>query len=227
MDKPKTFSAPLELLRSRLNWVIVRIPFDVRKAWTIRGRLKVKGEINGFSFRTSLFATRDRGHFLLINKRMQRGAKAVLGSIAKIRLEPDTEERTVSVPPELNRVLAEDRSLVRWFDKLNYSTRKWIVDSVTDPKSHEARQRRAEQVAEQLLSTMEAERELPPILRRAFADNPLAAKGWDLMTAVQRRSLLLAIFYYRNPDARARRLEKVLEQAAQVAENKRNSSRIP
>ncbi len=222
MDKPKTFSAPLELLRSRLNWVIVRIPFDVRKTWTIRGRLKVKGQINGFPFRTSLFATRDGGHFLLINKRMQRGAGAVLGSIAKIRLEPDTEERAVTIPPELKRVLAEDRSLVPWFDKLNYSTRKWIIEWVTDPKGHDARQRRAEQVAEQLMSTMEAERELPPILRRAFADNPRAAKGWDLMTAVQRRGLLLAIFYYRNPDARARRIEKVLDFSSQVAEKKAN-----
>jgi uncharacterized protein YdeI (YjbR/CyaY-like superfamily) len=224
MSKPaaKSFSAPLELLRSRLNWVIVRIPFDVRKAWTVRGRLKVKGEINGFPFRTSLFATPDRGHFLLINKRMQRGAKAVVGSIAKIRLEPDTDERTVTVPPELKRVLAEDRALVRWFDQLNYSTRKWITDWVTDPKGHEARQRRAEQVAEQLMSTMEAEREIPPMLRLAFAKNPLAAKGWDLMTALQRRSLLLAIFYYRNPEARARRLEKVLDLAAQVAEKKTN-----
>ena len=224
MSKPaaKTFSAPLELLRSRLNWIIVRLPFDPREVWSIRGRLKVKGEINGFPFRTSLFATRGGGHFLLINKRMQHGAKAVVGSMAKVRLEPDTEQRTVTTPPELKRILAEDRSLIRWFDKLNYSTRKWIVDWVTDPKGREARQRRAAQVAEQLLSTMEAERELPPILRRAFAGNPPAARGWELMTPVQRRSLLLAIFYYRNPEAQARRLEKVLEQAAQVAEKKAN-----
>ena len=218
----KTFSAPLELLRSRLKWVIVRLPFDPRKAWTTRRRLKVKGEINGFPFRTSLFATRDSGHFLLINKRMQHGAKVVVGAMAKIRLEPDTEERTVTVPPELKCILAEDRSLIRWFDKLNYSTRKWITDWVTDPKGRDARQRRAEQVAEQLLSTMEAERDLPPMLRLAFANDPRASQGWDLMTPVQRRSLLLAIFYYRNPEARARRLEKVLELAAQVAEKKAN-----
>jgi uncharacterized protein YdeI (YjbR/CyaY-like superfamily) len=222
MPKPaaKIFSAPLELLRSRLNWVIVRLPFDVRKAWSTRGRLKVKGEINGFPFRTSLFATRDGGHFLLINKRMQRGARAAIGSVAKIRLEPDTEERTVTVPAELKRSLAEDKTLVRWFEKLNYSTRKWIVDWVTDPKSRDARQRRAEQVSEQLLATMEAERELPPMLRLAFSRNPLAAKGWEQMTLAQRRAQLLAIFYYRTPESRARRLQKVLELASQVAERK-------
>ena len=224
MGNFKTFSAPLELLRSRLNWVIVRVPFDVRNAWKTGGRLKVKGAINGFPFRTSLFAVRGGGHFLLINKRMQAGARAVVGSIAKIRLEPDTEERTITVPPELKRILAEDRSVQHWFDKLSYSVRKWIVDWVTDPKSREARQRRAEQVAEQLLSTMEAERDPPPMLRLAFARNPLAAKRWDLMTPTQRRGQLLAIFYYRSPESRARRLEKVLEQAAQVAERKARSN---
>ena len=216
----KIFRAQLELLRSRLKWVIVRVPFDVRKVWSVRGRLKVRGEINGFPFRTSLFVTRDGGHFLLINKRMQRGAKVAVGSLAKIRLEPDTEERTVTIPPELKRVLAEDKALVGWFDKLNYSTRKWIADWVTDPKGHDARQRRAEQVCEQLLSTMEAERELPPILRLAFANHPKAEIGWEKMTVAQRRGQLLAIFYYRNPEARGRRIEKTLELATEVAERK-------
>lgn len=225
MGNSKTFSAPLELLRSRLNWVIVRIPFDVRKAWKAGGRLKVKGEINGFPFRTSLFPTRDGGHFLLVNKRMQRGAKAVLGSIAKIRLERDTEERTITIPAELKRVLAEERSVLRWFDSLNYSIRKWLTDWITDPKSHEARRRRSEQVAEQLLCTIEAERELPPMLRLAFDRNPPAAKGWNLMTPLQRRANLLAIFYYRSPESRARRLEKVLEQTAEVARKKARSNR--
>ena len=234
----KTFSAPLERLRSRLNWLIVRVPFDVQKTWATGGRLRVKGEINGFPFRTSLFAfskdasrdpdlpqlslSKSPAHFLLVNKRMQRGANAILGSVVKVRLEPDTEERTVAIPPQLKRLLAEDKSLVRWFDKLNYSTRKWITDWITDPKSPDARQRRAEQVCEQLLATMDAERDLPPMLRIALAKDPQAEKGWELMTPTQRRSQLLAIFYYRNPESRARRIAKVLEFAAQIAERRRS-----
>jgi uncharacterized protein YdeI (YjbR/CyaY-like superfamily) len=69
---------------------------------------------------------------------------------------------------------------------------------------------------------MEAERELPPILRVAFARDPLAREGWELMSAVQRRGQLIAIFYYRSPEARARRVEKVLQAAAELAEKKAN-----
>ncbi len=43
----KRFEARLERLRSRLNWIIIRIPFDAAQAWGLRGQIKVKGEING------------------------------------------------------------------------------------------------------------------------------------------------------------------------------------
>src|SRR5579859_493287 len=216
----KSFHASLERLRSNLGWVVIWIPFDVYKVWGSRGRLKIRGEINGFPFRTSLFPTRSGDHFLLVNKKMQAGAGAREGSRAEVVLEPDTEERFVITPDELNQFLAEDRAFRRWFDALNYSIRKWIVDWITQPKSAGARVRRAEQVAEQLFSAMDAERELPPSLQLAFTREPRALDGWNLMSPSRRRGLLIAIFYYRSPEARARRLEKVIEEAVALAEKK-------
>jgi uncharacterized protein YdeI (YjbR/CyaY-like superfamily) len=215
MRKPisKSFEATLERMQSNLGWVIIRIPFDVSKVWGVRGTFRVKGEINGFPFRTSLFPTGKGAHYLLVNKRMQAGAGAGLGGTAEFRLEPDTKERKAVVPAELQRALSEDRSLRRWFDQLNYSTRKWIGDWVSQPKSPGARDRRAEQIAERLFATMEAERELPPILKAAFAREPSALQGWNLMSQSQRRAHLLGIFYYRTPAGRDRRAAKAVEDA--------------
>jgi len=165
----KSFPAPLVRMKSRLNWIIIHIPFDVAKVWGSRGQLRVKGEINGFAFRTSLFPTGQGGHILLVNKKMQKGARAVAGTVARFQIEPDTEERVVKVPAEFSRVLAEDRALRPWFDQLNHSTRNDIAKWVSEPKRPEARVRRAEQIAERLLATMDAESELPPILQVAFA----------------------------------------------------------
>src|ERR1700681_3820737 len=142
----KGFDARLERLRSRLHWIIVRIPFDAAKAWGVRGQIKVKGEINGFAFRTSLFPTREGWHFLLVNKRMQKGARAVEGSVARFQMELDREERTVTIPDELKRILSEDRSLRRWYDELNYSARNDIAKWVAEPKGDDARIRRAEKM---------------------------------------------------------------------------------
>jgi uncharacterized protein YdeI (YjbR/CyaY-like superfamily) len=216
----KSFKATLERMRSNLGWVIVRIPLDVPKVWGTRGMLKVKGEINGFAFRTSLFPTGKGYHYLLVNKRMQAGAAARPGSVAQFRLEPDTEKRVATVPAELQRIFNEERSLRRWFGQLNYSTRKWITDLVAQVKSAEARVRRAEQVAEQLIATMEAERELPPILKLAFAREPRALAGWQRMSPTHRRGNLLAIFYYRTPEARDRRIAKIIEETLTFAERK-------
>ncbi len=210
----KSFKATLERMQSNLGWVIIRIPFDVSKVWGVRRQLRVKGEINGFGFRTSLFPTGKGYHYLLVNKRMQAGAKTGPGMAALFRLEPDTEERKAILPAELKRALSQDRSLRRWFDNLSYSIRRWIAVWVSQPKSAEARVRRAEQIAEQLLTTMEAERELPPVLKAAFARDPRAFEGWQRMSPSHRRHNLLGIFYYRSPEARDRRIAKMLEEAA-------------
>lgn len=216
----KSFKAILERLRGNLGWIVVWIPFDVQKTWGARGRLKVRGEINGFAFRTSLFPTRQGDHFLLVNKKMQAGSDASEGTTAALSLEPDTEKRVVVFPSELKRILAEDRAFASWVGALPYSFHKWFADLIAQPKSSAARTRRAEQVAEQLFSAMEAERELPPAIKLAFSREPRALSGWHLMTPTRRRSLLIAIFYYRSPEARARRLEKVIAEAIGFADKR-------
>jgi len=221
----KSFTVVLEPLRTRLRWVIARIPFDVAKAWPVRRGLRVRGEIlpvnsrtDGFAFRTSLFPDpRGNGHILLVNKKMQAGAQAAVGSQVRISLEPDLEERAATAPPELVQALKGDRRLRKWFDGLSYSWRKEIGEWVSEPKSAGSRLQRAERMAERLLLTLEGEIETPPILKAAFLRQPQARKGWDAMTVVQRRSHLTAIYGYRSAEARERRAAKAVEDALRVA----------
>ena len=219
---PRTFQATLERIDSPLKWVMVRVPFDAAKVWGKRGQLKVKGEINGFAFRSSLFPDGKGGHRLLVNKQMQRGAKAAPGMNAKFRLEPDNAVRVVSVPSELVRELSQERSLRRWFDGLSHSVRTDICRGIVQAKNSAVRQRRAERIAECLLATMEAERELPPAFQNALTQNSLAREGWQLMSPARRRSHLLGTFYYRGLDARARRMGKAINEAVLVAQKKKN-----
>jgi hypothetical protein len=216
----KTFRAPLERVQSRLGWTIIRIPFDVGKVWGTRGQLRVKGKINGFAFRTSLFPARGGGHILLVNKRMQKGADVRQGMSAQLRLEPDLEERIAVVPMELKRFFKQDAILRKWFEGLNYSTRNEIGKWVLQVKSAEARARRAEQMAERLLAVMDAEHDIPPVLKVAFVRDARAFEGWRQMSPSQRRNHLFGIFYYRNPEARARRIEKALQDASAFAERR-------
>ncbi len=218
-SQAKTFRGTLVRLRSNLGWVIVRIPFDVKKTWG-SARPKVRGEVNGAVFRTSVFPEKDGRSFLLVNKRLQKDAGIIEGVTANFKIEPDTEPREVKTPAELNRIFAESKRLKKWFDSLSYSYRRWIADWIAEPKSVASRERRADQIAERLMETMEAERELPPLIKTAFERNPIARQGWSRMTARQRRGELMAIFYYRTPEARQRRLQKTLDFAKSVATRK-------
>jgi len=157
---------------------------------------------------------------MIVNKRMQSEGRTGPGTIARFRLEPDTAERIAKVPKEFKRILAEDRSFRRWFDELSYSTRNEISKFITEVKSADARVRRAEQMAERLLATMEAERELPPVLQLAFASDARAREGWERMSPSRRRMHLFGIFYYRNPDSRSRRIDKAVQDATAFAERR-------
>ena len=67
---------------------------------------------------------------------------------------------------------------------------------------------------------LDAEHELPPALQLAFAREPRALDGWRQMSPSRRRGHLFGIFYYRTPEARARRIDKVLQDASAFAERK-------
>jgi len=224
-SSPKKFRAVLEALGNELNWVIARIPFDPAKEWPERRGNRVRGEIDGFAFRTALFPyPRNGGRMLLVNKRMQAGAKARVGSAVQIALEPDFEERPALVPPELEKALKADRQLRQWFDGLSEYTRRTLGAMVAEVKDPESRRKMAERTAERLLLTMEGERETPPVLKAAFVRQPLAEAGWKAMTAAQRRGHLMGIFYYQSAEGRKNRAAKAVDEALRVARKRQGGA---
>lgn len=214
----KTFDAVLEHSGNSLNWIIIRVPLDVAKVWGKRGQLRVRGTINGFEFRTSLFPTGKGWHYMIVNKKMQTGARIRPGGKAKFCMEPDTAVREIKIPPELSAVLRQSKAVQKFYGSLNPSGRREIARWIAEGKQRDTRLRRAEQMAERLMETIEAERELPPLIKVALARNPKAAAGWQRMPPAHRRSHLLGIFGYRNPESRARRLAKAMAEMVEYAE---------
>jgi len=214
----KKFKGTLRPDGTSLKWTVITVPFDPAKTWAKRRGLRVRGTINGFAFRTSLFHERGGGYFLLVNKKMQKEGGVRRGHVAEVTLEPDLEERPATVPPELEKLLREDRALRKWFEQLSEYNRKWIGDIVSQPKSGASRVARAEMMAERMMLAMEGERVTPPILEAAFLRSPKARKGWRAMTPVQRRGHLLGIFYYQSPESRQKRARQAVEAAIKVAE---------
>ena len=216
--KAKRFRAVLEPLGDGLGWVVAWLPFDAAATWKTMVRRRVTVEVGGEVFRTSLFAgVRRKGDFLLVNKKMQRTAGGGVGAMVDFAIAPDLEERPAELPDELAALLDDEPGLREWFDGLTEYMRREIGKWVMDVKSDEARRRRAEQMAERLLATMEGERELPPVIQVAFRARPKARVGWGKMTPAQRRAGLMAVFYYQTPEARQKRVEKLCDEAEKRA----------
>jgi len=209
----KAFTATLEHLNNNLGWIIARVPVEASKAWGTRAQLRVKGEINGFAFGTTLFPDGKGGHFLLVNKKLQAGGKTRPGLTAKFLLTPDlTPAKAVEPPEELLRELAQSKRLFKFYETFNKSRKNDMARWVLQGKQPETRQRRAQQLAERLMETLEAERELPPMIAMALRQNPLAREKWESLSSSHRRQCLFSIFYYRDPESRARRLAKAIEE---------------
>jgi uncharacterized protein YdeI (YjbR/CyaY-like superfamily) len=217
-SKARTFQARLETGGQTLGWTTVRVPFAPGEAWKDMIRLRVRGTLNGFAFRTSLFPDSRAGDgagdfFLLVNKAMQRGGEARLGDVGEFTLEPDLDARDAELPDELLILLDDEPGLHDWYNDLSEYTRREIGKWIVGVKSDASKMKRAEQTAERLLATMDAERELPPMIVAAFNRRPKAKTGWAKMTRAQRRNELLAVFHYQTLPAIQKRLEKLCDLA--------------
>jgi UDP-N-acetylmuramate-alanine ligase len=122
----------------------LKLPFNVEKVWGTRARVSVKGTMNGFAFRSSIFPTGDGSHHLMTNKAMLAGAQAKPGDTVAMVLEPDTEPRTVELPADFKRALAKAKKAKEIFEKLAPSHKKRYVDWITEAKKAETRAARVE-----------------------------------------------------------------------------------
>ena len=82
-------------------------PFDVVEDFQRKGRVPVKGAINGFPFRSSLMNIGD-GHMMVVNAELRAGAQCRAGDTVAVLMELDDHKRTVEVPAYLKKIIDGD-----------------------------------------------------------------------------------------------------------------------
>src|SRR5512143_304143 len=103
------------------HWSCIRIPFAVEPAFGSKARIAVKGTLNGFPFRSSIFPDGSGSHFMMVNKAMQAGAKVTAGDTVDVVMEPDARARTIALPNDLKAALSRLPALQSLFSSLSYS----------------------------------------------------------------------------------------------------------
>jgi len=125
------------------DWAALTPPFDIQEVFETRGRVPVRGTINGFPFRSSLMPMGGR-HRMVVNQTLREGARVKAGDTVTVEMERDEEERVVEVPEPLAKALAKSREARANWARLSYTHQKEIARSITEAKQEATRARRLE-----------------------------------------------------------------------------------
>ncbi len=102
-------------------------PFDVVEVFQRKGRVPVKGTINGFPFRSSLM-NMGNGHMMVVNAQLRAGAHCKDGDTVDVVMELDEDERTVEVPAYLKKIINGDAQAKEFWAKLSFTHQKEYVE---------------------------------------------------------------------------------------------------
>ncbi len=145
------FEAALERPNMPGAWTFLRIPFSVPVEFGRRGRVPVKGSVNGAAFRSSLLPQGAGAHILVVNRQLRQQAGVTVGDVVQVEFSADDELRQVELPDELAAALSEREGAVAAFARLSYSHRREYAEHVGGAKRPETRVRRAATAVDLLL----------------------------------------------------------------------------
>jgi hypothetical protein len=115
--------------------------FDVVEVFQRKGRVPVKGTINGFPFRSSLM-NMGEGHMMVVNAQMRARAKCKAGDTVTVLMELDEDRRTVQVPGYLKEIIDSDPKAKAFWPKLSFTHQKEYVREIEGAKKPETRENR-------------------------------------------------------------------------------------
>jgi hypothetical protein len=149
---PKQFKFKTKLLgMDGMETAAFKPPFDVPTAFGRKGRVPIKGTINGFAFRSSLM-NMGSGHCTVVNNEMRAGAKVKAGDTVSIVIELDDAKRTVDVPVWLKKIIHADAKAKAAWPKLSFTHQKEYVREIVETKREETRDKRVAQMMHNLRS---------------------------------------------------------------------------
>lgn len=141
------FAAKLEK-HADMDATYITVPFKAEDIFGTKAQVKVKGFIDEVPFRSSL-APYGGVHYLGINKELRASTGKKPGDTVHVKLEADTEDRTVDIPSDLKSAL-EQNGLLDTFEKTSYTNRKEYVRWIETAKKEETRVARLQKAVERI-----------------------------------------------------------------------------
>ena len=160
------------------KWTLLRLPAKASKMLPSRGQVAIQGTINGHRFQTVLEPDGIAGHWMKVDRKLQRSAAVSVGDIATLEVAPRDEWPEPDVPPDFETALAAaPRKIQDMWNEITPMARWEWVRWVNATQNPETRQRRVEVS----ISKMQSGKRRPCCFNLAGCTDPNLSKNGRLV----------------------------------------------
>ena len=145
-----SFQATLENPQPNMDAAFVTFPFDVKDLFGTKGMVKVKATFDGHPYRGILSNMGGTHHVIQVRKDVRAAINKNVGDTVDVTIRLDTEERTVNVPGDLQKLFEKNKKAAAFFDQLSFTNRKEYVQWITSSKKDKTRKERLSLTLEKL-----------------------------------------------------------------------------
>ena len=157
---------------------IFRLPEKTSLKLPSRGQVAVQGTINGRRFRTVLEPDGIFGHWMKLDRKLQKSAALGTGDSVTLEIEPVRDWPEPSVPPDLKRALATAPQKIQdlWKEITPMARWEWVrwVNATSNPDTRKRR-------VEVSISKMKGGKRRPCCFNLAACTDPNLSKSGRLI----------------------------------------------
>jgi hypothetical protein len=135
------------------GWTFLILPKNASAKLPSRGMTAIEGNINGFPFQAVLEPDGKKSHWLKVDRKLSKAARAEAGDVVTLEIAPATKEPEPDVPADLRKALttAAPKARKLWSDITPNARRDWI-QWITSARQEETRARRIKNACSMLAS---------------------------------------------------------------------------
>lgn len=132
--------------------VIAVVPFDIEAVFGVKNRVDVRGTIDGHPFERTLLPLGDGKHYFMLNAKILKAIGKKMGDEVVIDIEEQehTAYKEVELPDYFLQELEENPVAKAEYELTNPSGKRWMVQSILEVKSADAKAKRILKVLEVL-----------------------------------------------------------------------------
>ena len=130
------------LIKGAQMGVFAEFPFESAKEFGTRKAIRVKATFDGKMYPMGLLPHGNGTHWLHLKKEIRDSIGKTEGDEVHIIVEKDENPPEIKVPDYLLWLLEDDPKMMKAFEKLTYSTKKFWMEYMDEPKTDDGKVKR-------------------------------------------------------------------------------------